>query len=288
VESPKLDFKHTLDILNKARVGVFGITAGSPDSVDDMTTLARGTHTLAPPGGVSCGGDPVQEVKQGAPLVCSQEGDFSAIIGRVLSQLTDRQDVHLVAPTATPVLRHLDETALAGLDVKQPNVARFSVTVSCANVAPGTYQQDVYAMLRAYKVGTSRLFVTCVAPQAALPPVPVTQVYKPPVAPAVQPPVPPPAPPPAAQPQPQPNPNINPLTAGVTQEQQELQVALALQELADEEDSGEGVEQMAMVDRRKREQVQALGVLAFAMTVCAGLGLSRLRARPDVVVRQAR
>jgi hypothetical protein len=45
---------------------------------------------------------------------------------------------------------------------------------------------------------------------------------------------------------------------------------------------------MAMVDRRKREQVQALGVLAFAMTVCAGLGLSRLRARPDVVVRQAR
>jgi hypothetical protein len=288
VGAPKLDFRRTLGILNKARVGVFGITAGSPDSVDDMTTLARGTHTFAPPGGVSCGGDPVQRLKQGDPLVCSQEGDFSAIIGRVLSQLTDRQDVHLVAPTATPVLRRLDESSLAGLDVKRANVARFSVTVSCANVEPGTYEQDVFAMLRSYKVGTGRLFVTCVAPQAALPPVPVPPLYKPPIAPAVQPPVPPPAPPPAAQPQPQPNPNINPLTAGVTQEQQELQVALALQELADEQDNGEGVEQLAMVDRRKQEQVQALGVLAFAMTVCAGLGLSRLRTRPEVAVRHAR
>lgn len=288
VASPKLDFTRTLGILNKARVGVFGITAGSPDSVDDMTTLARGTHTLAPPGGVSCGGDPVQVLKPGDPLVCSQDGDFSAIIGRVLSSLTDRQDVHLVAPTATPVLRNLDESALAGLDVKRPNVARFSVTVSCADVQPGTYEQDVYAMLRSYKVGTGRLFVTCVAPQAAVPPVPVTQINRPPIAPAVQPPVPPPAPPPAAQPQPQPNPNINPLTAGVTQEQQELQVALATQELADEQDAGEGVEQLAMVDRRKREQVQALGLLAFAMTVCAGLGLSRLRAHPEVAVSRAR
>jgi hypothetical protein len=34
--------------------------------------------------------------------------------------------------------------------------------------------------------------------------------------------------------------------------------------------------------------VQALGVLAFAMTVCAGLGLSRLRTRPEVAVRRAR
>jgi hypothetical protein len=293
VKSPRLDFTRTLKILNDARVGVFGITAGSDDSLPDMETLARGTHTLAPPGGVSCGGVGEDEelLKQGAPLVCSKEpdnSDYSAVIGRVLAQLSDRQDVHLVAPTATPVLRRLDESSLAGLDVKRPNVARFSVTVSCANVEPGTYEQDVFAMLRSYKVGTGRLFVTCVAPQAAVPPVPVPPLYKPPIAPAVQPPVPPPAPPPAAQPQPQPNPNINPLTAGVTQEQQELQVALALQELADEQDEGEGVEQLAMVDRRKQEQVQALGVLAFAMTVCAGLGLSRLRTRPEVAVRRAR
>jgi hypothetical protein len=258
VKDPRLDFTRTLKILNEARVGVFGITAGSDDSLADMQTVARGTHTLAPAGGVSCGGEGEDEefLAPGDPLVCSKEpenSDYSAIIGQVLSQLSDRQDVHLVAPTATPVLRRLDESALAGLDVKRPNVARFSVTVSCADVAPGTYEQDVFAMLRSYKVGTGRLFVTCVAPQAAVPPVPVPPLYKPPLAPAIQPPVPPPAPPPAAQPQPQPNPNINPLTAGVTQEQQELQVALALQELADDQDEGEGVEQLAMVDRRKQE-----------------------------------
>ncbi len=287
VQSPLLDYSRTVKILNDARVGVFGITAGSPDSVGDMTTVARGTGTLSPAGGVSCGGDPEQTLPAGAPLVCSQEGDFSAIIGRVLSQLTDRQDVHLVSPVATPVLRGFDQQGLLDLDVKRSNRARFSVTVSCANVAPGTYEQRIDALLRDYRVGTSRLFVTCVAPQAAVPPVPVSEVNKPPVAPAVQPPVPPPAPPPAAQPQPQPNPNINPLTAGVTQEQQELQLALAQQEANNDDDEPATVEQMAMVDRRTREQVQALGVLAFAMTVCAGLGLSRLRTRPVLAVNRA-
>jgi hypothetical protein len=287
-ESPILDYSRTLKILNSARVGVFGITAGSPDSVGDMTVMARGTKTFSPRGGVSCGGDPEQVLPEGAPLVCSQEGDFSAIIGRVLSQLTDKQDVHLVTPTLTPVLRGLDEHALAGLDVKRANAARFTATVSCVNVSPGTYAQDIVATLRDYRVGATRIYVTCVAPQSAVPPVPLPPALgKPPVAPAVQPPVPPPAPPPAAQPQPQPNPNINPLTAGVTQEQQEMQLALALQELADE-DQDEGVEQLAMVDRRRRDQVQALGVLAFAMTACAGLGLATLRARAQVEVRRAR
>jgi len=286
--SPLLDFTRTLKLLNQNRVGVFGITAGSPDSIDDMTELAKGTHTLSPRGGVSCGGDPEQVLEPGDPLVCSQDGDFSAIIARVLAQLSDRQDVHLVAPHPTKVLRHLDEHALAGLDVKRPNVAHFTVTVSCANVEPGTYAQDISAMLRDYPVGGARLYVTCVAPQAAVPPVPLAPVPpRPPVAPAVQPPVPPPAPPPAAQPQPQPNPNINPLTAGVTQEQQEFQLALALNQAALEEEA-EHTEQLAMVDRRKQEQVQALGVLAFAMTACAGLGLARLRTQPEVVVRRAR
>jgi hypothetical protein len=74
----------------------------------------------------------------------------------------------------------------------------------------------------------------------------------------------------------------------VTQEQQEMQLALALQELADENTDTEGVEQLAMVDRRPRQQVQAFGVLAFAMLVCAGVGLATLRARTQVQVRRAR
>jgi hypothetical protein len=287
--SPLLDYTRTLKLLNKNRVGVFGITAGSPDSVGDMTTLARGTGTLSPPGGVSCGGDPEQELAAGAPLVCSQEGDFSQIIATVLARLTDKQDVTLVAPTATQVLRAFDTTELKGLDVKQANTAHFGVTVSCVGVTPGTYLQDVVATLRGYPVGRARLYVSCLTAQGAVPPVPLAPPpVRPPVAPAVQPPVPPPAPPPAAQPQPQPNPNVNPLTAGVTQEQEEIQLALAMQEAMKEQEDEGGVEQLAMVDRRKQQEVQALGVLAVAMTVCAGLGLARLRTRTEVAVRRAR
>ena len=285
--APLLDFRRTLKILNDNRVGVFGITAGSPDSVGDMTTLARGTSTDSPPGGVSCGGDPEQVLPAGAPLVCSQEGDFSQIIATVLARLTDRQDVSLVAPTATRVLRGMNSAGLRGLDVKKPNTAPFQVTVSCDGVPPGSYAQDVVATLRGYPVGRTLLNVSCIGPAAVVLPL-IPPVVRPPIAPAVQPPPPPPAPPPAAQPQPQPNPNVNPLTAGVTQEQEEMQLALATQEAQRQEEEGEGLTQMAMVDRRNQQEVQALGVLALAMTVCAGLGLARLRTRTEVAVRQAR
>jgi hypothetical protein len=283
--NPLLDYTRTLRILNGARVGVFGITAGSSESIDDMDVLARGTRTLSPPGGVSCGGDPEQVLRAGAPLVCSQDGDFSAIIGRVLAELSDVQDVTLRA-TPSPVLTALHATALRGLDVKRANQAPFGATVSCAGRLPGAYAFTVDALLRGYPVGTARVRVTCVGPQAAVPPVPLPPVpLRPPAAPAVQPPAPPPPPPPAAQPNPQPNPNVNPLAAGVTQEQQEAQLALALNELASRESEGE---QLAMVDRRKREQVQAFGSLLAAMTVCAGLGLARLRARSVPEIRRAR
>jgi len=104
-------------------------------------------------------------------------------------------------------------------------------------------------------------------------------------------PVVPPAP--AAQPQVQPQVQtqvqLQPLTAGAMQEQQELQLALALNgTLKDDDPVFNAGQQLAMVDRRKREEVQALGVLAFAITACAGLGLARLRTRPEVRVRRAR
>jgi hypothetical protein len=43
-----------------------------------------------------------------------------------------------------------------------------------------------------------------------------------------------------------------------------------------------------MVDRRRHEQVQALGVLALAALSCATLGLARLRSREQVQARRAR
>ena len=82
---------------------------------------------------------------------------------------------------------------------------------------------------------------------------------------------------------------IQPLTAAAMQEQQELQLALALNGTYKEDDPvfNPG-QQMAMVDRRKREEVQALGLLAFAIVSSSALGLARLRARPEIQVRRAR
>jgi hypothetical protein len=288
ISDPRLDFAPTLRLLNGAHVGVFGIATDSSDSVPDLRRLASGTHMFAPAGGVTCGGDQLQQLSAGAPLVCSTAGDYSAIIGRVLSALSDYQDVTLQASTQTPVLRSLNALNLRGLDVKRANRASFRVRLSCAGVLPGTYAFDVNAILRQTNVGTTSVRVTCLAPLAALFPVPLAPVpLAPPAAPAVQPPAPPPAPPPAAQPQPNPQPNVNPLTVGVTQEQQELQLALALNQMAQEPEP-EQLDQLAMVDRRKREEVQAFGSLLVAMTACAGLGLARLRTRPEVQVRRAR
>ncbi|MGB8651920.1 MAG: vWA domain-containing protein [Mycobacteriales bacterium] len=294
--NPHLDFRRTLRILNQAGVGVFGITTGSPDSQGDMETLARGTHTFAPPGGVSCGGDPPQQLPTGAPLVCSRDGDFSAIIGRVLASLVDRQDVALVPANRTPVLGALDASHLRALDVKRPNRATFSVRVSCVDVKPGSYHQDVLALLRQTKVGAARIDVTCVQAAAAVRPRPVQLAGNPPpppAQPAVQVVAPPAPPPPATQPQVQPQlqtqVQVQPLTAGAVQEQQELQLALALNGTSTDDDPAFSAgQQLAMVDRRRHEERQALGVLAFAMAACAGLGLARLRARPDVTVARNR
>jgi hypothetical protein len=297
--SPHLNFAPTIRMLNDNDIHVIGMTAGVPDAIPDLQKIAGGTHTYAPPGGVNCGlteGIP-QILRAGEPLVCNNGDNFSNVIIRVLAGLVDRQNVHVVPRNRTPVLGALDGSGLLGLDVKRPNHAGFSVRVSCIDVKPGTYHQDVDAILRQTVVGKARLNVTCVKALTIVRPKPVAlgNPPQPPAQPVVQPPAALPPPVPAAQPQVQPQTQlqtqvqVQPLTAGALQEQQELQLALAMNgTLKDDDPVFNAGQQMAMVDRRKREEVQALGVLAFAMTACAGLGLARLRTKPEVRVRRAR
>ncbi len=291
---PQLNFQPTIDILNRNRIGVIGLTAGVIDAQPDLQKLAKGTRMLAPAGGIACDG--AQVLAQGDPLVCNNAENFSSVITRVLGTLVDRQTVQAVPHTRTPVLGTIDGSNLRQLDVKQPNRVSFQVRVSCIDVKPGTYPQDVDLILRQTIVGRARVNVTCVKANTIVRPRPVT-VPDTPVVPPNNPvpnPPPPPAPaPPAAQPQAQPQVQtqvqIQPLTAGAIQEQQELQLALALNgTLKDDDPVFNGGQQMAMVDRRKREEVQALGVLAFAILTCAGVGLAGLRARPEIRTRRAR
>jgi hypothetical protein len=297
-----LNFAPTLRALTANRIQVVGLTVGANLAEPDLETISRGTHALAPAGGVDCGGNPDVQLNPGQPLVCGNADQFSGAIIRILASFVDRQNVQVVATNHTPVLGSLNGGRLRGLDVKKPNAVGFSVNVSCVDVKPGTYHQDVNAVLRQTVVGAARLNVTCVQAAAAVPPKPLPAAAAPnnnPPPPAAQPVgnvVPPIAPPaPAAQPQVNPQVQtqvqIQPLTAAAMEEQQELQLALAMNSNAsgtDDEPAFSAGQQMAMVDRRKREQVQALGVLAFAITASAGLGLARLRSRPEPSVRRAR
>lgn len=292
-------FGPALRDLNDQRVQVIGLGVGG-SAMDDLRHVARGTGTFAPPGGFFCGIDPLTEepenVAGGQPLACNSSDQVDRLLSRVLSSLVDRQTVSLVPLTRTPVLGGLQGRSLAGLDVKKANHAPFSVAVSCVDVKPGRYSGDVAAVLRGYKVGQARVDVTCVQAAAAVPPRPVPPAAGAPVPPAPNPPAPaaipvvPPAPAPAvqAQVQVQTQVQVHPMSAGALQEQQELQLALALQRAPGEPDAAfEPSAQLAMVDRRKRDQVQALYLLAVAMAACAGLGLARLRSTPEVRVRRS-
>lgn len=298
----KIDFGPTLKILNDRRIKVMGLTTGATEALADLTKLAAGTHMVAPPGGVSCGGEPAQFIEAGSPLVCNNDinvpgaaNQFGLLIERLLAGQVDQQTVQAVPHARTPVLGAIDAPGLRLLDVKRPNSVGFQVHVSCLDVKPGAYPADVDLVLRQTVVGRARVNVTCLKANALARPrpiVPPDPPVNPPPAAAPNPPPPPAPAPPAAQPQAQPQVQtqvqIQPLTAGAIQEQQELQLALALNgTLKDDDPAFSAGQQMAMVDRRKREEVQALGVLAFAVVACAGLGLAGLRARPEVRVRRA-
>ena len=291
------DFGPALADLRATRTQIIGLTAGDPSSLPDLRHLASGTGSLAPPGGVYCGIDPTtglgERLAAGQPMVCNSGDHFADAIIRLLASLVDRQTVSLVPLAKSPVLGALQGTALTGLNVKKPNAAPFTVNVTCAGVKAGRYGGDVAAVLRGTKVGSAHVTVTCVKAQAAAPPRPLEP---PPVAqpPAPQPPAPPalPPPPPApavqAQVQVQTQVQVNPMSAGALQEQQELQLALALNgTLKDDDPAFNPGAQLAMVDRRKRDQVLAMYLLAFAMTTCSALGLARLRAQSAVRVRRA-
>jgi hypothetical protein len=290
-------FTEALRDMKANHVQVIGLSGGQVDALDDLRHVASGTGTFAPPGGVVCDNGNVsgtpEVLKEGEPLVCNTADHFAEAIIRLLSSLVDRQSVKLVPLTKSPVLGALQGRALTGLNVKQPNRASFQVTVSCVDVKPGVYPLRVAAVLRGTQVGSTRLNVTCVKALAAVPPKPLDPA-PPAVPPAPQPPppaIPPPAPPaPAPQPQVQVQTQVqvNPMSAGALQEQQELQLALALNGTLKDDDPAfnPGIE-LAMVDRRKREHVQALYLLAFAMTACAGVGLARLRTSPEIRVRRA-
>ncbi|MBC7374005.1 MAG: hypothetical protein H7323_08445, partial [Frankiales bacterium] len=287
------DVEGIAGVLATRRVQQIGIAPNEGSrATANLTTMARLTRALAPAEGVDCGNG--LRVGAGQPLVCETVDGFGAAITGLVRALVDEQDVRLVAPDRSPVLGAVDAPALRGLDVTARNEVPFRVRVSCAGLAPGRFDQSLNAVLRGFVVATAKIVVTCTAPPAgavALDPPAIAQpagqpAQDPPAAaqPLAQVPVAPAPAPPVAQPQGQPQPQgqvqsqvqTQPMTAAALQQQEELQLALAL--LGEQRPSTE----LAMVDRRDAERSRALALLATAMAVSAAAGLARLRSAPAV------
>jgi hypothetical protein len=281
----ELDYAGVIAQMNAHRVQQIGITTGAIESRDDLARIARATRTLAPPGGADCGEGEI--LPPGSPLVCDTEGDFSAIIGRLVKSLQDRATVSLGARGSFgQVIRGLDASHLSAVDVTKANVLPFKVAVTCKGLSPGTYHEDLTASLRGVRIATSKLTVDCLGPAAAarlIPPVAaVIPAGPPPPAPIAVVPAPPAAQPQAA-PQAQPQAQVNPVTAAALQRQQQLQLALALQAGVERPEDSDEI-QLAMVGRRHEDEAAALTLLAAAMLASAAFGLARLRSRPEPTV----
>jgi hypothetical protein len=70
------------------------------------------------------------------------------------------------------------------------------------------------------------------------------------------------------------------------QQQEELQLALALQAGLEERPAAD--EELAMVNRRRTDEGAALALLAAAMLASSAVGLARLRSRPEPAVVRSR
>lgn len=296
-----LDKEGVARLLAQRGIQHVGLAVVGSDATDiavarpDLRLMSRLTGTLTPSGGIDCGGG--IDLTRGAPLTCDTARNASDVLARVVRSLADRQSVTLVPRGPEGLVAGLEAAALRDLDVTVPNDVPFQVRVSCVDVAPGSYAPAVDAVLRGTKVATASIALTCTpAPVAAVaPPRPEPLPVQEPAPPAGQPAAPAPAPPapaPAVQAQPQPQAQTQiqqqlqtqPLTAAALQQQEEVQLALAL--LADER-TAPGAE-LAMVDRRRSEELRALALLTTSMAAASAFGLARLRTRRVPAVRRAR
>ncbi|MDP3712760.1 MAG: hypothetical protein Q8R60_09770 [Mycobacteriales bacterium] len=284
----ELDVQKVIDDLKEQKVLHLGIDPSGKEAISDLKRVALGTGTVAPKGGAVC--DPKTGVRtlEGDPLVCGSASDFRDALVSLLKGLVDRQDVTLNTTTGSNAVGSISAAGLKGVNVSVDNTLRFSVTYSCADIPPGKYLTTLESRLRGTKVAVTRTNLRCVKAAArVIRPLPeVEPAIAPPPQP-VQPALPPPAPPaPAAQPQVQPQAQVqvqvNPMTAAMLEQQEQLQLALALNGTERPTDDTE----LAMVDRQSRRERGAQVVLLASMAMASVAGVRRLRTQQEHGVRR--
>jgi hypothetical protein len=214
------------DALRNNGVKQIGLSQDVIEAHDDLADMARRTGAVAPAGGTDCNGDGRADIKPGGALVCDQNTGLDKTIVNLLKSLADPQTISL-STHGGPTMRNVTRASFA-IDAKQATNVSFAVTYSCVGVQAGSYDNTIEAALRGISIAKAVATVNC----GAFPPPPArADVFEgnPPVAP--QPPAPAPAPiapvNPLPQAQSQPQAQVNPQAGVANQEQDQLQVATA-------------------------------------------------------------
>jgi hypothetical protein len=269
------------DELRNNGVKQIGLSQGVDDARKSLADMARRTGALAPPGGTDCDGNGRADIPAGGALVCDQNYGLDKTIVNLLKSLSDHQTIALTTqPSQT--MRNVTRTSFA-IDAKQATHVKFQVTYSCVGVAPGSYDNTIQAALRGQSIAKAVATVNCGGPPGPLPHLGADPPPPPPVQPP--PPVPVPVAPvnPITQAQTQIQSQVNPQAGVANQEQDQLQVATAENDITEPEVGDELA--MSAIDPRSRWLAPGI-VMAAGMAMSAG-GAVALRRRTRTRVARA-
>jgi hypothetical protein len=292
--------------VNQVKVVSIAIKDGVGDlngAVAQMTALAQGTNSVAPPSGVDCNGDgghQYGDLGPGDPLVCQE----------ALTQTSDGKQVVSIGPAILGLLlavkdpgtidvqvddpQHALRGAIRGrtsgvFNMKRENALHFTLPVGCTPSQAGqTLPIYLTPHVRSQPGGqTGEVDVHCAPSAPKLPPLPpvIQQVAPLLIVPAVRPPVAvaPPVPP---NPPAQPASNVNPNAGMAREEQNQPQLAMAGQDSEAAGEDTEVVEMSAM--RNPTPRPDAMFLAGAAMLLAAAAGCSMQLRRRTSLVRQGR
>ena len=264
-------FAEAIAALKNSNVKQIGLSQGMDEAATDLARVAKETGALAPAGGTDCDGDgriTYADVPAGKPLVCGVSTGLDKTLLNLLGSLRDFQVINLQT-RKTPTMAHVSSTSFS-IDAKDETKRTFTVTYTCKGLSPGQYVNDMNASLRGILIAKASAVVNCGG--VAIPPNP-----PPAVEPAVNPPppqpqplVPAPAPVnPAPQPQTQVQTQVNPQAGMAEQEEEQFELATALNELGFQDD-----EQLAMSRLAYEDNPAVVLTLGMALTSALGVGVA--------------
>jgi len=265
-----------------------------PNGMNDLTEMAEQTNTFAPVS-VDCDGNGSPDIAAGRPLVCpisdeDYDGNLNlapAIIA-TLKAVTQEVPVQLVPAESDELVSSVSPELLTDVDLKEPNQIPFQVRFQCPRSLFGTKNNKVplQAMVGDNVEATSLATITCKEPAVAKEEDKKVDDILPFLVPAVVRPIvalvaPPPPPPPVVEQIPGTQQMAQAQGAFATEEQEQLQVAVARQRSRFQSAKEEIYEFSAYKENRPNPAPLYLAALVMGAAYAAAHGLrSKLRLSP--------